>query len=286
MSMTICYHFFHFQMVASSLQAAQHLAKTCEHTSRANLGILIGGNNNIHGLEPEEELRINSFLNANGYPDVSSLLPIVTEYRSVLRPLQKSVIGGNLYQREDTVLVAKGNGHVISKVKKFYLLSIADEYIPLVVCELFNFIRDKNDNSIIRHPLSDSVVVHSLNSIFCCHTKDLKRKLMLYRYQQGYVVIDPDRTLKLPTVVVPVFPKVGDMVLVKGEGSEVWQAEVQSVNNVAKSCKGCFFIKHAAWKTNGLWKKESSRRKLDNISFKSIVGLAKGKWHGQYWKEC
>lgn len=277
-------------MVASSLQAAQDLVKLCEFSldaSRANIGILIGGDNNIHGLEPEEELSIERFLDDNGYSDVT-VPQFVTEYRSALRPLQKSVVGGNLYQKEDTVFASHGNGrgHVILKIKKFYLLPIKTEYIPMVVSDLYNFMRDERDNSILRHPLSDSVIVQPVQSNFTCHIGDLQRKLMLYPYNQGYVVIDPDRTLKLPQVVVPVYPKAGDMVLVKGGGNQVWQAEVRSVNEVEKTIKGYFFTKHPHWDQNFLWKRESSRRKMEVINFKSIVGLAKGKWHGQYWKDC
>lgn len=99
-------------------------------------------------------------------------------------------------------------------------------------------------------------------------------------------MIDPDRTIiRLPSIVVPVFPQVGDMALVKGDDNEVWRAEITSVHQETKSVKGYFFIKHRNWNINGLWQRESSRRTLDVIHFRSIVGLAEGEWQGPYWKD-
>jgi len=91
--------------------------------------------------------------------------------------------------------------------------------------------------------------------------------------------------MRLPPVVVPVFPQSGHMVLVKGNGDEVWRAEVKTVDQQTKSVKGYFYVKHLRWNTNSLWQRESSSMALDVIHFKSIVGLAEGVWQGMCWKD-
>ena len=52
--------------------------------------------------------------------------------------------------------------------------------------------------------------------------KDITRKVMLYPYRSGlFAVIDPCRTvMPLPCILVPVYPQIGDMVLVKGDDDE------------------------------------------------------------------
>ena len=45
---------------------------------------------------------------------------------------------------------------------------------------------------------------------------------MLYPYRSGlFAVIDPGRTvMPLPRILVPIYPQIGDMVLVKGDDDE------------------------------------------------------------------
>jgi hypothetical protein len=261
-------------MVATSLLTAQKLVEVCEFSTdatRAHNGILIGSGS-IRLFQPGEEQGITTCLASNNYGN-NAAPQFATSYRSALRPLQKTVTGGNLYRTGDTVLVSQGNGngHVVVKILNLYLLSIDNQYVPVAIGDLYKSSRDA-ENNILRHPLSDSVIVEPFQANFCFHIRDLKRKLMLYPYNQGYALIDFDRTIvQLPLVVVPVFPQIGDMVLVKGDADEVWRAEVRSVDQHAKSVKGYFFIKHRNWNTNGLWQRESMRRLMDVIQYTSIL---------------
>jgi len=146
-------------MVATSLQAAQDLVKQCEFSSdasRANLVILIGSGSDIRVLQPQEEQSIAVCLNNSGLANVT-IPQFVTPYKSALRPLQKSVIGGTLYQKGDTVLVSQDNhrGHVVVKIQNFYLLCVETQYIPVAVVDLYKAMRDEGNN-MLRHPLIDS----------------------------------------------------------------------------------------------------------------------------------
>jgi len=262
-------------MVATSLKAAQSLVALCEFSTdatRAHNGILIG-NGSIHIITSEEEQGITRCLDRS--PDIT------TSYRSAFMPLQHAVTGGTLYQTGDIVLASQDNGRglVVVKILNFYL-----QYVPVVIGDLYKAIRDE-ENNVLRHPLSDSIIIEPSQTNFCLRVRDLKRKAMLYIYNPGYALIDPDRKLILPRVIVPVFPQAGDMVLVKGNDDEIWKAEIRAVDHNVKCAKGYFFIKHRNWDTNRLWQRESSRRAMDQIHYKSILGLVDGQWQGPYWKD-
>ena len=89
----------------------------------------------------------------------------------------------------------------------------------------------------------------------------------------------------MPHILVPVYPHIGDMVLVKGDDNELWRAEISAVDHRLKSARGYFFMKHRNWNEKQLWIRESTARAMDTILYKSIVGLAEGQWHGSCWKD-
>jgi hypothetical protein len=274
-------------MVATSLEAAQRLVELCEFSAdetRANDGILIGKGNPLL-VSTEVEHSITTCLTLNcGFDDCPD---VVKSYGSALRPLQDNVTGGRVYQTGDTVLASQGNvqGHVLIKILHFYLLSVNNEHVPVAIGDVYRACKDQN-NKLLRHSLSDSLIVEHQQTNFCVHVRDLARKVMLYPYHPGYAIIDPDRTLKLPNIIVPVFPQVGDMVLVKGSNDDdVWRAEIRTLIPNQQVFKGHFFIKHQHWQVNGLWCRESLRRTMETIHFKSILGLVKGQWQGPHWKD-
>ena len=274
-------------MVATSLEAAQKLVELCEFTAdetRANDGILIGkGNPLVISIEVEQA--ITRCLTLYGFDNF--YIEFVESYRSALRTLQDNVTGGRVYQAGDTVLASQpdAQGHVLIKILHFYLLYIHNQHLPVVIADVYRACRDQ-DNNVLRHPISDNLVVEPNATNFCIHIRDLSRKVMLYPYHPGYAIIDPDRTLKLPNIIVPVFPQAGDMVLVKGStDNDIWRAEIRTVIPNQQVVKGYFFIKHQHFQVNGLWRRETLRRTMETINYKSILGLVKGQWQGPHWKD-
>lgn len=86
-----------------------------------------------------------------------------------------------------------------------------------------------------------------------------------------FAVVDPYRkTVPLPPVIVPVYPQIRDMILVKGNNDEVWHAEVRHVLLTEKLVTGYFYIKHPNWNENKFWIRESHSSQMDNINFTSI----------------
>lgn len=103
---------------------------------------------------------------------------------------------------------------------------------------------------------------------------------------ENFAVVDPFReTIPLPPVIVPVYPEENDMILVKGDDDEIWQAQVKRVLFAEKLVKGYFFVKHHNWNENKLWVRESRSSQMDSINFNSILDIATGEWQHSVWKE-
>ena len=124
-------------------------------------------------------------------------------------------------------------------------------YISIAIGDRYKKSNAAN-GEVLRHPLSDGIIVQPFETNFCVLLKDIIRKVMLYPYRPGqFAVIDPGRTvMPLPHVLVPVYPQIGDMVLVKGDDDELWRAHVRAVDHRSKSARGYFFVKHRNWNDN------------------------------------
>ena len=276
-------------MVASSVQAARKLVEKSEFTNgetRANNGVLIG-KGHPHVIAREEGPNIETCLTLNNI-DIRETPSMATIYNSALLPLHNLSCGGTVYKsgNEVTVLL-QGDEEVIMKIIHFYLLYVEKQYISIVIGDRYK-ISNAANGDILRHPLSDGIIVQPFETNFCVLLKDITRKVMLYPYRPGglFAVIDPCRTvMPLPCILVPVYPQIGDMVLVKGDDDELWRAHVRAVDHRSKSARGYFFVKHHNWNDNQQWVRESQARAMDTIQFKSIVGLVEGQWHGSYWKD-
>lgn len=103
----------------------------------------------------------------------------------------------------------------------------------------------------------------------------------------NFAVFDPFRdTIPLPPVIVPVYPKENDMILVKGVDDDICHAQVKHVLSSEKLVKGYFFIKHRNWVENKLWMRESRSSQMDSINFSSILVVATElQWQHHVWKE-
>ena len=100
--------------------------------------------------------------------------------------------------------------------------------------------------------------------------------------EQHYITIDYQRAaipLTPTDVIIPHFPETGDMVVVSGEGNELWLAHIQSVDVRNHTCQVNFYIEDGS--SAARYKKESS--KLEKLHWESIVSSVNGKWSGSYW---
>ena len=157
---------------------------------------------------------------------------------------------------------------------------------PVVIGDVYQLVWNPA-GGIMHHSPSDTPYVKPFESRTCLGLKDLQREIMLFPDLNGnYAVVDPFRkTIPLPPVIVPVYPEVKDMILVKGNKDEIWHAEVKCVLFAEKIVKGYFYIKHRDWNENKLWVRESCSNLMDNINFTSILDIAAGEWQESVWKE-
>ena len=275
-----------FQMVASSLQAAKNLVKKCEFgrdATRANNGVLIGKGDACVVLR-DEEPNIETCLFTNF--EIREIPHQATRYKSAYLPLHNVVGGGTVYKTGNEVIVLQGGDEIVVKIIHFYLLC-ETHHISIAIGDRYKSSEDSN-GATLRHPMSDGIIVQPSEANFCFLLRDINRKVMLYPYRPAqFAVIDPSRTtMPLPHILVPVYPRISDMVLVKGDDDgELWRAEIRAVDHRLKSARGYFFVKHRNWNENQLWIRESIARAMDTILFKSIVGLVEGHWHGSCWKD-
>lgn len=153
-------------------------------------------------------------------------------------------------------------------------------------CDVYHLVWNPA-SGIMHHSLSDTPYVKPFENCTCLGLKDLQREIMLFPVVNGnYAVVDPFRkTIPLPPVIVPVYPEVKDMILVKGNNDEIWYTEVKRVLFAEKLVKGYFYIKHRDWNENKLWIRESRSNLMDNINFTSILDIAAGEWQGSVWEE-
>ena len=209
-----------------------------------------------------------------------------TSFNSAYLPLHNVSCGGAVYKTGNEVSVLQGDDEKVVKIIHFYLLCVETHYISIAIGDRYKSSEDGN-GAILRHPLSDSVIVQPSETNVCFLLKDITRKVMLYPYRPGqFAVIDYVRTtMPLPHILVPVYPQIGDMVLVKGDDDELWRAEIRAVDHRLKTARGYFFVKHRRWNDNQLWVRESQARAMDAIHYESIVGLVEGQWNGSCWKD-
>eukprot|EP00731_Ephydatia_muelleri_P008790 Em0004g1128a len=105
------------------------------------------------------------------------------------------------------------------------------------------------------HSYSDNPYVEPTSTVKVLRSTAILRKVMLYPdpdmlYNPSkYIVIDylrPIIPLDKNDVIVPHYPEEGDMISVKGIGSDVYLAHIQSVDRIQKTCQVYFYERDTA----------------------------------------
>ena len=144
------------------------------------------------------------------------------------------------------------------------------------------------DDTVSRHPISDTIHIQSAGSCVCVGLNDLKREIMLFPETAGnkYAVVDPFReSVNLPKVIVSVYPQFGDFVCVIGdEEDDTWRALITEVNYHTSTVGGYFYVKHPNFDAYQLWVKERPQRK-ETIHFNSLLSIVNGEWVNNTWRD-
>ena len=261
------------------------MVKLCQNSpdaTRVNQGVLIGLGQS-HFLVRAEKASVRDHL--------SELEPCVIgdvahSFRSAYLPMHRIAEGGKLYRTGDVVVAKQQNTEIYFRINHIFLLNVNEAPHPVIIGDTYQLVWNPAGGN-MHHPLSDTPYVKPFESGTCLGLKDVQREIMLSPDVNGtFAVVDPYRkTVPLPPVIVPVYPQIRDMILVKGNNDEVWHAEVRHVLLTEKLVKGYFYIKHPNWNENKFWIRESHSSQMDNINFTSILFIATGEWQGRVWKE-
>lgn len=112
--------------------------------------------------------------------------------------------------------------------------------------------------------------------------EDIVRKVILYKSEDEITVADFQRqSQSLPyTVIVPVYPQNGDMLLIQGEGiSDIWHGHVHSTDYSRKTVDVYFFVESS--RLQNVFVRETLGRHARNVvPWDSILGIAEGLWEG------
>jgi len=264
-----------FQVYASSLENARRLYLENKDDYEISNGILIGAPH-FHLLTNEDKNAVEDQVQCN--------VEAVETFRSVFMPLHCSP-NGKLYRKGDCIIALSDGSGVIAKVENFCLLDIEGKWTSLAILNIFEPLYDDDEN-IIRHPISETIIVKATVRKLSLPVTQIQRQIMLYPDSPNtFAVVDPSRDIvPLPRVIVPLYPETGDFISVQGQSDEIWTANVVNVSYRQKTVDAYFFIKHNNFLSNQLWIKEKPTRK-QVIHWSSILAILEGEWHGTYWKQ-
>lgn len=114
-------------------------------------------------------------------------------------------------------------------------------------------------------------------------TEDIVRKVILYKSGDDVLTVaDFQRqSQSLPySVIVPVHPKNGDMLLIQGEGiNDIWYGHVHSTDYTRKTVDVYFFVESSTLQ-NVFVRETQGRHARNVVPWDSILGIAEGQWEG------
>ena len=131
---------------------------------------------------------------------------------------------------------------------------------------------------------------HTPQELITKASKNL-RKIMLYPDPDNlnsptcFVILDwnrPKLPITIDDIVVPTYPKVGDMLKVAGDDNDIWFSHVILVDNASRTCRVKFYVSDIIDPQK--YKPEAiGHRRYDVLHWASILGVANGYWNGGFW---
>ena len=196
---------------------------------------------------------------------------------------------GMLYRLREHILVSLNVEEQVIEITDFFSVPSTDNHYHTFV------------KGTMYTPLDDGRIHLHSGNYFMKHTSQevitkaskILRKIMLYPDPENidsptcFVVLDYNRP-KLPItaddIVVPTYPKVGDMLKVASDDDDddVWFGYVISVDNTSRTCRVKFYISDV--RDPQKYRPEATgHRTYDTLHWASIVGVANGYWSGSFW---
>ena len=272
-------------MWAKSIDQALKLYKSSQAVQEQSaIGILVGGPGRFV-LSNQMQHEIAAICNV---PD-NDVVDGATSYRSIWKPSHG--FNGLLYRvKEDAIVVANQGGEICVQIQNIFRVSVAGKSQYFINCSVFKEVIDISDGGRLIDISDGGRLVQTSPRIITVPAENISRKVMLANANPmnghpTFLVVDYMRRIfPVPpgTVVVPYFPCVNDMVLVKGDNEDtVWRARVLSYRIRRQDISGCFFRQ----RPDGLWEPEGTRNQ--QILFDSVLGIVNGTWLVQFsrWQD-
>ena len=211
-----------------------------------------------------------------------------TKYRSIFVPTHG--YRGTLYRVNECILAQDDSldDMIILQISSIFSTKLSDKYHSFVTGEVYSHAADSSGDPMY-HSYSDNPYVEPTSTVKVLRSTAILRKVMLYPdpdmlYNPSkYIVIDylrPIIPLDKNDVIVPHYPEEGDMISVKGIGSDVYLAHIQSVDRIQKTCQVYFYERDTA---NISERKYKRVRYAEKVHWSSILGPVTCQWSGKFW---
>lgn len=241
---------------------------------------LVGSLSNIKPIEGENRHKVAELLS------ISPLEVPVAAFATKRCFKQDTAFDGTAFACGDNVIVLVNGQEAVVQLQGFLSVRNQGDFCSLLgqgVCYPFG-VRDNGEAE--RNFWSDFVKVECqplANSMFFL-VEDICRKIILYPSDDNLLtVVDYMRQFKnLPyTVIVPVFPEVGDMMLIQGESNEdIWHGHIQNVDFINKTVDVYFYVPSLRFPNGNVYVRESRGRGARNtVAWRSMISIAKGHWN-------
>ena len=240
---------------------------------------LVGSMSKIKPVEGEDRHRIAELLS------ISPLEVPVAAFATKRCFKRDTAFDGTAFACGDNVIVLVNGQEAVVQLQGFLSVRNQGDFCILLgqgVCYPFH-LRDNGEAE--RNFWSGFVKVECqpLANSMVFLVDDICRKVILYPSDDNLLtVVDYMRQFKnLPyTVIVPVFPEVGDMMLIQGESNEdIWHGHIQNVDFINKTVDVYFYVPLLRFPNGNVYVRESRGRGARNtVAWGSMISIAEGHW--------
>ena len=199
---------------------------------------------------------------------------------------------GTVFAAGDTVIISVEGNEVVFQIQEFKSVNIGrDSFYSLLAQGVCYPVELRESGIVDTNYWSGFIKVkpQPLVNSTIYFVDDICQKVILYPSCDRNLLTVVDYMRHLGSVpyelIIPIYPKVGDMVLIQGESNEdIWHGHIQSVDFEAKTVDIFFFIRN---RQDSVYVRETRGRGARNtMDWQSIIGIAEGHWNSpSTWKK-
>lgn len=271
----------HYRSLAELENAIEHSSYEKIHQSFPS-GILLGALKPVHLSNEVHRNAITMHLTQHDSTVSDDISDVAHECRSIYIA---TTTGRMVYRVGENIAVSSEHEHDdIIHITQFLRVTVNSNHHIFVIGDCFQPVVHGVERVVDQWSKGTLLLPSGAERIL--PSSSIQRKVMLFPHPENladprkYILVDFQRPhFPLASVVVPCYPEVGDMLLIKGDDPEPWHGLVLAVNMRNKTVQVQFFMPHPRWgRRSGLWVREGTRPQ--QVHFKSMLGLCTGNWQG------